>query len=112
MLRRGGQWDKAARRLFGGAGSYGNGAAMLAAPIGLLYSRNPALLRDVAEKSASITHAHELGKEGAALIAFAVALALESDSDVDVHGFLGRLKDFCRSEPFSAKLDEVGRLLD
>jgi poly(ADP-ribose) glycohydrolase ARH3 len=38
-------WKEASKRLFGGAGSLGNGAAMRAAPMGLLYHYDPIMLR-------------------------------------------------------------------
>ena len=75
MLSKGVGWKEASRKIFGGEGSYGNGAAMRIAPVGLLYHENAEKLREVAFKVSEITHAHELAKEGAALLAFAVALA-------------------------------------
>jgi poly(ADP-ribose) glycohydrolase ARH3 len=69
----------AAERLYGGAGSMGNGAAMRTAPIGLLgldLVDTAALARRVART----THTHPLGVEGAALQAVAVALAADSDT--------------------------------
>ena len=75
MLSEGVSWKEASRKIFGGEGSYGNGAAMRIAPVGLLYHEDAEKLREVAFKVSEITHAHELAKEGAALLAFAVALA-------------------------------------
>jgi len=66
MIKSGEAWDSAANGLYRG-GSFGNGSAMRVAPVGLLYSRNLEKLREVAYQSSSITHSHELGKEGAAL---------------------------------------------
>ena len=45
---------------------------MRVAPVGLFYHRYPGKLREVAYLSARITHAHTLGKEGAALQVYAV----------------------------------------
>jgi poly(ADP-ribose) glycohydrolase ARH3 len=59
----------------GGRTSFGNGAAVRAAPVGLLYHDDVDMLRWVAEESAAITHQHALGAEGAALQAVAVATA-------------------------------------
>lgn len=75
-IRRGAPWDRPAGEMFGGTGSYGNGAAMRVAPVGLLFHRDPDELRRVAEISARITHTHPIGREGAVLMAFAVACAL------------------------------------
>ena len=66
LIREGVPWDEAALSLYPG-GSYGNGSAMRVAPVGVLYYYNPDILRDVAGQSSHITHAHPLGKEGAAL---------------------------------------------
>ncbi|GAI86502.1 unnamed protein product, partial [marine sediment metagenome] len=73
LIRAGAAWDEVAQGLYN-SGSYGNGSAMRIAPIGVFYHDNPAMLREVACKSSQITHAHQLGKEGAALQAYAIAL--------------------------------------
>ena len=67
MIRDGADWRVANRAVFPD-GSFGNGAAMRSAPIGLCFGEpdGPATL------AASITHAHPLGIEGAVLIARAV----------------------------------------
>ena len=116
LIKSGISWDEASRRLFGGAGSLGNGAAMRVAPVGLMYFDNPEQLRVVAYGSALITHAHELGKEGAAIEAYAVALAVRmsrsfSSIEFDPNCFLSDLKSFARSEVFIKKLEKVGELL-
>ncbi|MDH5438197.1 MAG: ADP-ribosylglycohydrolase family protein, partial [Candidatus Bathyarchaeota archaeon] len=89
-IRSGVAWNEAARRLFGGAGSYGNGAAMRVAPVGILYNDDPERLRSVAYGQSQITHAHGLGREGAALQAYAVALAVNVDpsSELETSAFL------------------------
>jgi poly(ADP-ribose) glycohydrolase ARH3 len=113
-IRSGVAWNEAAKRLFGGAGSYGNGAAMRVAPVGILYHDDPERLRSVAYGQSQITHAHELGKEGAALQAYAVALAVSADpsSELETSAFLGELKDFTRSEVYRRKLEATEGLLD
>jgi poly(ADP-ribose) glycohydrolase ARH3 len=68
-------YAEAARRLFGGAGSFGNGAAMRVAPLGLFFHDSPDLYEHAAA-SAAVTHAHPLGRDGAAVQAMAVAQAL------------------------------------
>ncbi len=112
-IRSGVAWNEAAKRLFGGAGSYGNGAAMRVAPVGILYHNDPERLRSVAYGQSQITHAHELGKEGAALQAYAVALAVNADpfSELETSVFLGELKDFTRSEVYRRKLEVAEKLL-
>lgn len=114
MIKSGVPWDEAAKRLFSGAGSYGNGAAMRVAPVGLLFYHDMEKLREVAEAQGKITHAHELGLEGAALQAYAVALALQADRsfDLDPHLFLTNLRNFVRHEIYQFKLRKVEELLN
>ena len=52
--------------LFGG-GSYGNGGAMRAAPIGGYFWDDPERARKEAQRSAEVTHAHPEGQAGAAV---------------------------------------------
>ena len=106
-LRAGARWDEAAQHLFGGMGSYGNGAAMRIAPVGLFYYDDVEKLREVAYRSSQITHAHELGKEGAALQAFAIALAVREAREE----MLNQLKRFAHHELYKRKLMRVERLL-
>ncbi len=82
-LQKGAAWNDVGERLFGGQGSFGNGAAMRAAPVGALYHDNLPRLRRVAEAQASITHTHPIGKQSAALQAAAVAAALRFDIESD-----------------------------
>ncbi len=112
MIKRGEPWDSAASKIYRG-GSFGNGSAMRVAPIGLLYSNNPAKLREIAYKSSSITHFHELGKEGAALQAYAVALALNtpSDEEIDREAFLLKLQNFAQTQLYKEKIANTKELL-
>jgi poly(ADP-ribose) glycohydrolase ARH3 len=112
-LAQGCPWDRAATIVFPD-GSFGNGAAMRVAPVGVFCHHDLAKLREVAEASASITHAHPLGKEGAALQACAVALATRTrGGSLDPPKFLAELKAFVHSdrEPFPEKLLAIGELL-
>ena len=61
-------------------GSYGNGAAMLVAPVGLMFPNDDAQLVEQVEASALVTHAHPLGIDGAIAVAKAVALASQVES--------------------------------
>lgn len=70
----GDDWRTAAVLLFGG-GSYGNGAAMRAAPIGGFFSGDPERAAAEARLSAMITHAHPEGQAGAMAVAAAAAIA-------------------------------------
>jgi len=89
-------------------GSYGNGAAMRVAPVGLMYHDDPRMLRDVAYHSAGITHSHALGLEGAALQACAVALAvLAEPGNMSISDFLGTLRMFTKPGPYQEKLKTI-----
>jgi poly(ADP-ribose) glycohydrolase ARH3 len=77
LIRQGVEWDQAGRALFNGAGSFGNGAAMRVAPAALAYFYDTEEVVRVARQSALITHAHELGVEGAVLQALAVAFLVQ-----------------------------------
>ena len=112
MIKSGEAWYSAANGLYRG-GSFGNGSAMRVAPVGLLYSRNLEKLREIAYQSSSITHSHELGKEGAALQACAVALALNtsSDEEIDREVFLSRLQDFIQDRLYKEKVARIRELL-
>lgn len=96
---------EAAKSLFGGRGSLGNGAAMRVAPVGLVY-HNSLDLYDKAQLSASVTHAHPVGIDGAAVQAKAVAQALNLDreSEFSAEKFLNTLIDFARTPQMKKKL--------
>jgi len=113
MIKSGVPWERAAKQLYGGAGSFGNGAAMRVAPVGLLYYDDPDELRAVAYASAEITHTHELGKEGAAIQAFAVALAVRAEpKNFEAASFLQKLREFTKNEVYKKKLEKAETLLD
>lgn len=71
----GAAWREEAASLFGGKGSFGNGAAMRAAPIGAFFAPDLERVRLEALRSAEPTHAHPDGAAGAAAVAIAAALA-------------------------------------
>lgn len=112
-IERGESWDVPAQELFGGSGSYGNGSSMRIAPVGVLYHDDVEKLREVAHASSRITHVHELALEGAALQAYAVALATCSDpsSKLSVEEFLKKLEAFMCNELYSGKLQAIGEML-
>ena len=102
MIRDGADWRRANRAVFPD-GSYGNGAAMRAAPLGLYFHRDERALLGAAENASAITHAHPLGIDGALVIARATALAL--DDDLEPSRFLGVLWDFVATDEFRVRLD-------
>jgi len=113
-LRAGKRWDEVARELFGGSGSFGNGAAMRVAPIGLLHCCNPKRAADVAREAAQITHTHPVGEDGAALQAAAVAELVQSASgnDLDASKLLEHLRQIAVTRRFRDLLDSVASLGD
>ncbi len=94
-------------------GSWGNGAAMRMAPVGLLFHDDPRTLRDIAYHCASITHSHELALEGAILQACAVALAvLAEPEEVNATEYLAALRLITQSPSYQEKLKTIIRLLN
>jgi len=71
----GASWRDEARQMFGGRGSYGNGAAMRAAPIGAFFAPDLERVRAEAVLAAATTHAHPDGAAGAVAVAIAAAAA-------------------------------------
>ncbi len=67
-------WRKISPRLFG-EGSYGNGAAMRASPIGGFFFGRPEKASQEARLSAEITHSHLEGQAGAMAVAAAASIA-------------------------------------
>jgi ADP-ribosylglycohydrolase len=71
----GASWREEAARMFGGKGSFGNGASMRAAPIGAFFAPDLERVRAEALRSAAPTHAHPDGAAGAVAVSIAAALA-------------------------------------
>jgi len=86
-FRRGVLWNDAAPAMFGGQGSYGNGAAMRIAPLGAHFADERDDLSDLADvvdqaaRSAKVTHAHPEGIAGAIAVAVAAAVAWRQGRD-------------------------------
>jgi len=102
----------AAKMLFSGSGSLGNGAAMRIVPLGLFF-HNSLQIYELACKSAEVTHAHPLGKDGAAIQALAVAQAVKLDStkEFPTEPFVGHLIDSARTTEMREKLELLKELL-
>jgi len=111
--RRLGSYLEAARRLHEGRGSWGNGAAMRAAPLGLAFAGDPAALDENARLQAAVTHAHPLAQDAAAIQARAVAEALQGrDAPLRWRHFLQRLSGHATTTTMRLALEEVARALD
>jgi poly(ADP-ribose) glycohydrolase ARH3 len=104
---------EAAQRLFGGTGSFGNGAAMRIAPLGLFF-HNSQEIYELACGSAEVTHAHPIGKDGAAVQAGAVAQAVRFDlaKEFRPEEFICGLIDFTRTGAIREKLELLQKLID
>ena len=58
-IKSGEDWSERAQSLFGGRGSFGNGAAMRVAPVGAFFADDITTAVEQAVRSAVITHTHE-----------------------------------------------------
>ena len=105
-------YAQAAQSLFGGSGSFGNGAAMRIAPLGLFLHNSPQLYEHACE-SAEVTHSHPVGKDGAALQARAVAQAVQLDPQEEFQAnlFVRDLIDFSRTTEIREKMELLEELL-
>jgi poly(ADP-ribose) glycohydrolase ARH3 len=98
-------YRRVAEQYFPG-GSFGNGAAMRVAPVGLLFRDDRRRLWDQARRSALPTHTHPLGIAGAQLLAAAVALCSGMER-FDRTAFFAELLGACESAEYRAKLEEA-----
>lgn len=97
-----------ARHLFPG-GSLGNGAAMRSAPIGLRYPGDHAKIWCEAKQSAWPTHRHELGIEGAQLMALATDFAATAPS-IMPGTIAAHLLPFCNTTVFHSRLKQLAKV--
>jgi poly(ADP-ribose) glycohydrolase ARH3 len=107
-MEEGKDYRAVAAKFFPG-GSYGNGAAMRVAPVGLVFHRDPVRLREQARLSALPTHVHPWGIESAELMALAVALVIR-DQPFDRRAFFADLLAACQSHEFRQKLEQAERV--
>lgn len=96
-----------AREYFPG-GSYGNGAAMRVATIGLCFANDREAVLEEAKKSSLPTHTHPLGIEGAQLLARAVQIAAFGEPFHREHFFEQLIAD-ARSEEYRDRLSSAVR---
>lgn len=104
-------WSRAARAAFPG-GSFGNGAAVRAAPLALV-ATSAEHAAELGRTTAAVTHAHAHGQEGAAMQACAAHLALRSDPTrpLDRGPFLDDVAAVLRSTEWDTRVDRVRALL-
>jgi poly(ADP-ribose) glycohydrolase ARH3 len=90
-------------------GSFGNGAAMRVAPVGLLFRDDHRRLLEQAQRSALPTHLHPLGIEGAQLLALAVAVCSRM-TRFDRGEFFAEMLAACASSDYRAKMEEASQV--
>jgi poly(ADP-ribose) glycohydrolase ARH3 len=106
-MENGQDYRQVATKYFPG-GSYGNGAAMRVAPVGLFFRDAPEQLLEQARLSALPTHLHPLGIEGAQLLALAVSLSSKAER-LDRADFFEKLLSASRTVEFRGKLATASR---
>lgn len=74
QVRDGGDWRLLLGELFGGQGSWGNGAALRVAPLGAYHAGSPRHAARQATLSATVTHTHPEAVAGAVAVAVAACL--------------------------------------
>ena len=108
QIKDGQPWDRPAKESFYGAGSFGNGAAMRICPVGLLFHNELTTLESIADQVSAITHTHSLGKQGALLQAYAVALAVQEDPrSFEPVDFVKKLCSLKLSRVYLQKLERI-----
>jgi poly(ADP-ribose) glycohydrolase ARH3 len=90
-------------------GSYGNGAAMRVAPVGLFFGDDRRRLWEEARLSALPTHRHPLGIEGAQLVALAVGLCSRRER-FDREALFAELRSACESSEYRAKIEQAAAI--
>ncbi|MFI6162942.1 ADP-ribosylglycohydrolase family protein [Micromonospora haikouensis] len=106
-------WRQAAADMFDGQGSYGNGAAMRVAPVGLL----PGLALDAvagrARRTAVISHQHPEALDGAVAQAVATALAALSiqDTPLDADRVVAAICEHMQTAEFRTALRRLPALV-
>jgi poly(ADP-ribose) glycohydrolase ARH3 len=102
--------ETAAKALYNGSGSFGDGAAMRVAPLSAFYPLDE--VDDLMEQvrlCSVLTHTHPYGISGACLQAYCVELAL---NDVPFEEWLPRLFSFPMESVYKIKLETIKKCLE
>lgn len=105
-----GEWRALTTSMFDGTGSYGNGAAMRAAPIGAYFADDVRRVIEQAELASAVTHAHPEGIAGGIAVAVATAVAVkarEQQQSLTLDGFLNAILPNVPSSDVRRKLEKV-----
>ncbi len=106
-------WRDESPKLFEGTGSFGNGAAMRAAPIGAYFADNPERVAQEARKSARVTHAHPEGVAGAVAVAMAACfMARARESGADVVDLLGEVLPYLPDSEVRLRCEQAQQMGD
>lgn len=108
-----GDWRVESPKLFEGTGSFGNGAAMRAAPIGAYFADDPELVAQQARRSALVTHAHPEGVAGAVAVAMAACfMARAGDSDTDELDLIGEVLPYLPDSEVRLRIEQAQQMKD
>ncbi|WP_303721267.1 ADP-ribosylglycohydrolase family protein [Malonomonas rubra] len=111
-LQQGADWLSSGNMLFAD-GSFGNGAVMRIAPIGLLYGLlDHQQLYQKVKLAVWMTHTHPEAIDAALLQARAIGLMLAADELPDAQGFLEKLFCFVPESTLNVKLQGLALLLN
>jgi ADP-ribosylglycohydrolase len=108
-IRHGEHWRAVSDSSFEGQGSWGNGAAMRAAPLGAYFAHDLDLVVEQAALSAEVTHAHPEGVAGAVAVAVAAALAAQARAAGPGPHFQGFLDNIIKMLPHSEVRSKLSR---
>jgi poly(ADP-ribose) glycohydrolase ARH3 len=103
-MEEGNDYQAVAQTHFPG-GSYGNGAAMRVAPVGLFFHDDLDRAWEEARLQSLPTHRHLFGIEGAQVLAVAVGLCVRGD--LEREPFFGELTARCRTREWRDKLAQA-----
>lgn len=113
MVDRGIPWNEAASKLFGGEGSFGNGAAMRVAPVALFTRHELQQVTHLASNTSRLTHTHALAIDGAVTeaVAIAVVLSLEDSASLSATRVTTSVADYLSTPQFKQTLKQIESLL-
>lgn len=107
-IRCGSDWRTASRSVYRD-GSYGNGAAMRAPILGLIFENRPDQLTAAAQQSGAVTHAHPLALEGALLVATVTRHVVHGQAANDV---MRQAFNYCEQTEFKTRLQTASEWLE
>ncbi len=105
-----GDWNLLAPSLFGGTGSYGNGAAMRVAPLGAYFADDPDKCAQNAALSSRVTHSHPEGIAGGIAVAMAACFAARSRQSGEEIDLMGEVLPFVPASETKTRLEQAARM--